>query len=121
VAASADWVPPTERVTGFGGLFFRAQDAAALARRYRDHLGVTLTPSKYDEPSWQQDAGPTVFAPFPSDTPYFGDSRRVWMVNFRVRDLNAMVAQLRAPGIALTIDAESYPLLGDGGSRLTSA
>jgi len=98
-----------ERVTGIGGLFFRAQDPAALGRWYRDHLGVTLTPSNYDDRPWAQEAGPTVFAPFPMDTPYFGDSRRVWMVNFRVRDLDAMVAQLRAAGIEVTIDAESYP------------
>ena len=101
--------PLMERVTGIGGLFFRAQDPAALGRWYRDHLGVTLTPSNYDERPWQQEAGPTAFAPFPVDTPYFGDSRRVWMVNFRVRELDAMVAQLRAAGIEVTIDAESYP------------
>src|SRR5207247_786047 len=81
--------PLMERVTGIGGLFFRAQDPSALGRWYRDHLGVTLTPSNYDDRPWQQEAGPTAFAPFPIDTPYFGDSRRVWMVNSRVRALEA--------------------------------
>jgi len=38
-----------ERVTGIGGLFFRARDPEALARWYQDHLGVTLTPTSYDE------------------------------------------------------------------------
>lgn len=98
-----------ERVTGIGGLFFRAQDPVSLARWYQDHLGVTLTPSTYDELPWRQEAGPTVFAPFPADTGYFGNARQVWMVNFRVRDLDAMTAQLRGAGIAVTLDSEAYP------------
>jgi hypothetical protein len=60
-----------ERVTGIGGLFFRARDRAALARWYQDRLGVTPTPTNGDEMPWRQDAGPTAFAPFPADTEYF--------------------------------------------------
>ncbi len=56
-----------------------------------------------------QQAGPTVFAPFASDTSYFGDINQKWMVNFRVRDLDAMVAQLRASGITVEVDKEIYP------------
>jgi glyoxylase I family protein len=98
-----------ETVIGIGGLFFRAKDPTPLSRWYRDHLGVTPTPTNYDDPPWQQAAGPTVFAPFPSDTKYFGDAKEVWMVNFRVRDLDAMAAQLRGAGITVTIDPEAYP------------
>ena len=98
-----------EKVTGFGGLFFRARDPKALARWYQDHLGVTLVPESYDEQPWRQEAGPTVFAPFPQDTDYFGRAEQVWMVNFRVRNLVAMVAQLEAAGIAVKVDPEQYP------------
>jgi len=98
-----------EKVNGIGGLFFRARDAAALARWYQEHLGVTPVPSNYEQSGWQQEAGPTGFAPFPEDTKYFGDPKRMWMVNFRLRDLDAMVAQLRAAGITVEIDAEQYP------------
>jgi len=98
-----------ERVTGIGGLFFRARDPAALAQWYRDHLGVTMVPSNYEEPPWQQQAGPTAFAPFPETTDYFGDSGKAWMVNFRVASLDAMRAQLRAAGIAVELDAQIYP------------
>jgi predicted enzyme related to lactoylglutathione lyase len=98
-----------ERVTGIGGLFFRARDPAALAQWYRDHLGVTMVPSNYEEPPWQQQAGPTVFAPFPETTDYFGDSGKAWMVNFRVASLDAMMAQLRAAGIAVEPDPQTYP------------
>jgi glyoxylase I family protein len=98
-----------EKVTGIGGFFFRASDPAALARWYQEHFGVTPTPASYDDPSWQQEAGPTVFAPFPASTTYFGDEQQTWMINFRVRNLDAMVSQLRESGIAVEIDAETYP------------
>lgn len=43
-----------EKVTGIGGLFFRARDPKTLARWYRDHLGVTPVPETYEELPWQQ-------------------------------------------------------------------
>jgi len=52
-----------EKVTGIGGLFFRAKDPAALGRWYQQRLGASLTPSSYEESPWQQEAGPTAFAP----------------------------------------------------------
>jgi predicted enzyme related to lactoylglutathione lyase len=98
-----------EKVTGIGGLFFRAHDPVALGQWYQQHLGITLTPSSYEELPWQHEAGPSGFSPFPEDTDYFGDPTRVWMVNFRVRDLGAMTAQLRAAGIAVDLDPQHYP------------
>ena len=83
-----------ERVVGIGGTFFRARDPGALARWYQDHLGI---PSG-DNQVWRQAAGPTVWAPFPADTDYFGRREQAFMVNFRVADLDAMLAQLRAAG-----------------------
>jgi len=92
-----------EKVTGIGGLFFRAHDPKALGSWYQQHLGVSLTPSSEGEHVWEQEAGPTVFAPFPETTGYFGDIHKVWMVNFRVRDLDKMAAQLQAAGIEVKI------------------
>ena len=98
-----------ERVTGIGGLFFRAKDPAALAQWYKDALGIDLVPADYNQKPWSQEAGPTAFAPFDHDTDYFGNAAQQWMVNFRVRDLDAMVAQLRAKEIEVRIDPETYP------------
>jgi predicted enzyme related to lactoylglutathione lyase len=92
-----------EKVIGIGGVFFRAQDPQTLAKWYRDMLGAG---NEGDEP-WQQAAGPTVFAPFPKDTEYFGRPEQMWMINFRVENLDAMAAQLRAAGIEITI--EDFP------------
>lgn len=98
-----------QQVTGIGGFFFRARDTAALARWYERNLGVRRIPTSYDEAPWQQDAGPTAFAPFSQDTTYFGRPEQQWMLNFRVADLDAMVAQLRAADIEVTVDPERYP------------
>lgn len=98
-----------EKVTGIGGLFFRAHDPKALGLWYQQHLGISLTPSSYEDSVWQQQAGPTVFAPFAETSDYFGDAQKVWMVNFRVRDLDKIAAQLQAAGIAVKIDPQSYP------------
>lgn len=110
--ASSDEARPAanmEKVLGIGGLFFRSRDPATLARWYADHLGVLPTPGSYEEKPWHQAAGPTVFAPFPDTTDYFGSQERVWMINFRVRDLAAMIAQLEAAGITVELDPISYP------------
>jgi glyoxylase I family protein len=65
-------------------------------------------PRDYTTAPWTQQAGATVFAPFPSDTNYFGNTSQAWMINFRVANLDRMIAQLRARGIELTLDPEVY-------------
>jgi CHASE2 domain-containing sensor protein len=101
-----------ERVLGLGGLFFRAADPIGLARWYQDNLGISAHPAS-DEP-WQQEAGPTVFAPFDAGTDHFGRPDQQTMLNFRVRDLDAMLAQLRAAGAAVDekVMEESYGRFG---------
>jgi glyoxylase I family protein len=106
---NAEVSAPTEKVLGIGGFFFRSADPKALAAWYNDHLGVAPIPSDYHAQPWQQEAGPTAFAPFPRDTKYFGADTQMFMLNFRVRDLDKMAAQLVAKGITVKIDPETYP------------
>ena len=70
-----------ERVTGIGGLFFRARDPGALARWYADHLGIDPAPTSYEQPPWWQQQGPTVLSPFPADSDAFGRPGQAWMLN----------------------------------------
>lgn len=78
------------KVNGIGGVFFRARNPERLADWYHRHLGIdTVGPAP-----WRQRAGPTVFVPFAADTDYFPSDRQ-WMVNFRVDDIDGMIAQLR--------------------------
>lgn len=97
------------RVAGIGGLFFRARDPEALAQWYRQHLGVEPPPTSYDGSPWWQQAGPTIFAALPADSEHFGRPEQSWAVNFRVDDLDGMVAQLVAAGIEVDVDVEVYP------------
>ena len=98
-----------ERVDGIGGFFFKSESPKTLAQWYADHLGVSPVPHNYHEQPWRQTAGPTAFAPFPADTKMFGRPDRSFMLNFRVRHLDAMVAQLRRAGIAVEVDPQTYP------------
>jgi predicted enzyme related to lactoylglutathione lyase len=83
-----------ERVTGIGGVFFRARDPDDLLAWYETHLGVPI----HDGHVVFQDANGTyVWAPFRADTDYW-PAEREWMVNYTVADLDAMLAQLRAAG-----------------------
>ena len=89
-----------ERVLGFGGLFFRSRAPADLAAWYRDTLGIDLVPTAVDQMPWIADGGPTVFAPFADDTDYFS-ADKAFMLNFRVANLVAMIAQLESTGTAV--------------------
>jgi glyoxylase I family protein len=89
------------KVTGIGGIFFRAQDPAALNDWYRVHLGITQP----EVAVWMQEAGPTVFSPFRADSDYFAADRQ-WMLNLRVDDLRGLIARLAAAGIAVDTRAD---------------
>jgi glyoxylase I family protein len=93
---------PTERVLGIGGLFFRSRDPKKLAQWYQLNLGI-------GHQVWQQAAGPCAFTPFAEDTNYFGSKEQAWMVNYRVRSLDAMVAQLQKSNIEVKVGPEKYP------------
>ena len=98
-----------ESVTGIGGVFFRARDPESLTRWYDENLGIAPPPASYDQSSWRQEAGPTVFAPMAEDSPHLAAAPGTWSINLRVRDLDAMVAQLRDNGVEVNEHEETYP------------
>lgn len=100
-----------ERVTGIGGVFFRARDPNALARWYTETLGIDSY-SDVEDRTWWQEEGPTVFSPFAEDTDYFGRRDQQAMMNFRVADLDAMLAQLRDAGAPVDERVEELPGIG---------
>ncbi len=97
-----------ERVLGIGGYFIRAADPEALSTWYRDCLGLEVDQNG----SWTQSPGPTVFAAFESGTDYFGSKTQQTMVNFRVADLDAMLAQLRAAGADVAEETQAAEGIG---------
>lgn len=85
-----------QRVAGIGGVFFRASDPEALLGWYGEHLGMVL--EDFGGTTFGA-SGDTVWSIFPRETGYFGPSGQTSMINYRVSDLDAMLAQLRDRGV----------------------
>jgi predicted enzyme related to lactoylglutathione lyase len=96
------------KAVGVGGVFLKARDPKALSAWYAKHLGIADQGGGslgFDGP---ESAGMTVFAHFPRDTAYFGDGEQACMVNFRVDDLDGLLAQLAAAGVRIDPKQEDY-------------
>lgn len=91
------------RVTGVGGIFFKAKDPKMLRAWYEKNLGMRMTESGANF-EWHQGAdstkkGFTLWVPFKETTKYFQPSDKPFMINYRVEKLDAMLAKLKASGI----------------------
>jgi predicted enzyme related to lactoylglutathione lyase len=96
------------KAVGVGGVFLKARDPKALSAWYAAHLGIQPGEGgalSFDGP---ESAGMTVFAHFPQDTTYFGDGQQQAMVNFRVDDLESLLAKLAAAGVRIDAHREEY-------------
>jgi len=93
------------KVNGIGGVMFRAKDPEALTAWYGKHLGI-------NGHQWEQQAGPTAFAPTDSGTDYFGSKDQQFILNFRVDDLDGMLEKLKADGVKIAKKAENYEGVG---------
>jgi predicted enzyme related to lactoylglutathione lyase len=87
-----------ESVTGIGGVFMRAQDADELRAWYATHLGIDIDARFGGAQLGPSGDGTLTWAIFPHSTDYLGRPEQAVMINYRVDDLDAMVAQLRAAG-----------------------
>jgi predicted enzyme related to lactoylglutathione lyase len=107
-----------ERVRGIGGVFFKARDPKALAAWYQEHLGVPVEKWGGASFSWREHdpagTAKTAWSLFAEDTRYFDPSPASFMINFRVDDLDAMLAQLRGAGVTVDdkVDDSEYGKFG---------
>jgi catechol 2,3-dioxygenase-like lactoylglutathione lyase family enzyme len=99
-------------VTGIGGVFFKVDDPEKSRAWYREHLGIDgATPGinyLWREPDDPSLLGFTVWSAFPRDSSYFGPGAQEFMINYRVRDLDALLSQLRAQGVRQEGGIETY-------------
>ena len=91
------------RVTGIGGIFFKAKDQQALLAWYRKHLGIDVqawggTTFRWHSPEQPNLQGSTAWSIFPASSGYFAPSTAPFMVNYRVDNLHELLAALRAEG-----------------------
>ena len=90
-----------KRVTGIGGIFFKAQDPKALSAWYKQHLGVDVTDWGGAIFPWGgegSESGMTVWSPFKADTDYMEPSKSSFMINYRVEDVEALLKVLAEEG-----------------------
>ena len=90
-----------KRVTGIGGIFFKSQDPKRLSAWYRDHLGLDVSEWGGAIFQWggpESSPGMTIWSPFAQDTNKMDPSSASFMINFRVSDLDALLAMLRTEG-----------------------
>ena len=80
-------------VSGIGGIFFRAKDHKGLAQWYEKHFGIPM--------AWETEKGTTAFSPFKADTDYFGNMNQQFMINFRVTNIDKLLAQLQEAGVKI--------------------
>jgi predicted enzyme related to lactoylglutathione lyase len=102
-----------KRVTGIGGIFFKSKDPESLRKWYREHLGIESDGDGGASFQWREAddterTGFTVWSAFPQSTRYFEPSTAPFMINYRVADLDWLLAQLRGEGIEVDPRIEEY-------------
>ncbi|MEL4179166.1 VOC family protein [Roseateles sp. PN1] len=92
-----------KRVTGIGGIFFKAKDAPALQAWYQRHLGIDVqawggAAFRWADAAGQPVGGSTIWCVAPQDGEQFANSPSNFVINYRVDDLAGLLAQLQAEG-----------------------
>ncbi len=99
-----------KRVTGFGGFFFKSENPQAINEWYKTHLGLPANPYGCTF-RWKDENGKdaaTQWSPFDANTKYFEPSEKPYMMNFRVADLETLLAALKEEGVTIVGEMESH-------------
>jgi predicted enzyme related to lactoylglutathione lyase len=101
-----------KKVTGIGGIFFKTKDPEKMKAWYKNHLGLE-TDAYGTNFEWRQGAEPdkkgfTQWSPFTETTKYFEPSTKDFMINYRVENLEALVAELKSSGVTVTDEIETF-------------
>jgi predicted enzyme related to lactoylglutathione lyase len=100
-----------KKVTGIGGIFFKCKDPNKMREWYKTNLG--LNTNKYGAVfEWRQGAdtakkGFTQWSPFSEKTKYFEPSTKDYMINYRVENLVALVAELKKNAVTIVDSIET--------------
>ncbi|HEY0741130.1 MAG TPA: VOC family protein [Chryseosolibacter sp.] len=99
-----------KRVTGLGGIFFKSNDPKAMKAWYAKHLGVgdvfQWYPAEGEKP---EQPAQTIWSPFKQDTTYFAPSKKEFMLNYRVENLQELLNVLKEEGIEQVGEIQVYP------------
>lgn len=102
----------SKRVSGIGGIFFRSKDPKASRAWYNKHLGLNThdygATFEWRKSDNKESKGYTAWSPFPQDTEYMNPSGRDFMINFRVENLEELLSQLKAEGVEVVGEIETF-------------
>jgi predicted enzyme related to lactoylglutathione lyase len=100
-----------QKITGVGGVFFKACDPKQLMEWYNEHLGLQFQ-GGFMQFMWSDEQGKapgsTTLAIFKEESGYFNPSEKPFMINFRVADLGALLAELKEKGVTVAGDIQEY-------------
>lgn len=101
-----------KKVTGIGGVFFKAQDPEKIRQWYKDHLGIDAgaygAAFEWREEAEPEKKGATAWNPFSDKTKYFDPSAKEFMINYRVENIEALVEELKKEGVTILDDIATY-------------
>lgn len=100
-----------QKITGVGGVLFKARNPQALMEWYNQHLGLEFKHG-FIQLQWADDpgykTGSTVVAIFKEDSDHFKPGEKSFMINFRVSDLRTLIAELREKGFTVSGDIQEF-------------
>jgi predicted enzyme related to lactoylglutathione lyase len=100
-----------QKITGIGGVFFKARNPQQLMEWYDRHLGLKFQ-NGFIQLKWADDpnktTGSTTLAMFKEDSTYFNPGEKPYMINFRVSDLRTLLTELREKGVTIAGDMQEY-------------
>lgn len=100
-----------KKVTGIGGIFFKAKDTSALNDWYRKNLGLETAPygTSFEWKDKETDKiGITQWAPFADNTEYFEPSQKDFMINYRVENLELLVEELKKQNVQILDEIQTF-------------
>jgi len=101
-----------QKITGIGGVFFKARDPKQLMQWYSEHLGLQFEHGfiqfKWTDEQGVKAPGSTTLSIFKEDSTHFSPSEKPYMINFRVTDLQALLTELREKGVTVSGDILDY-------------
>lgn len=101
-----------KKVTGIGGIFFKAQEPEKMKDWYAEHLGLLTNEYgslfEFRQADQPEKKGYLQWSPFSADTTYFAPSEKGYMINYRVAHIEALVDELKAAGVTVLDEIETY-------------
>jgi len=101
------------KVTGIGGIFFRSKDSKKAKEWYGKHLGLAIndygSPFEFRNAHKPEEINYLNWSPFADDTDYFEPSKKEFMINYRVQNIEGLVRNLKTEGVTILDEIEEYP------------